>query len=299
MTIKMTHREIDKAIRSAINNDSLSEDSFLIVDNDIITTRTYLDVMQEISNISQRMNWVKDYDKYIARKFEYPFAFLATPMAKNMKVLDAGCSIDPFAPFLSSKGQMVFGVDNFSSHDVSWDPDNGLFEGRYTGWRKVQVYTEHLRNTLNISVNYYNDDMASTKFSDKYFDRIFCISVLEHLPKYKVKIVFDEWRRILARDGLMILTLDYVTQGVQQFNIGETLEEVGFILQSKVSIFGTHNLHLGNTQSEFPHIVAAFVVKPHPNHHTRQFSKIYRRNRVVKFTIDQAYKRATQVAKRL
>ena len=299
MTTLIAHKEIDKVIQAAIRHDSLPDDKFTMVDNNVAETKPHLDIMREISHIAQKMNWVKDYNQYYMRKFEYPFAYLATPLAAEMNVLDAGCSIDPFAPFLSNKGLMTHGIDNFSSHDVPWDPEVGLFEGRYTGWQKVQVYAEHLKNELNITVNYHNNDMASTGFGDQYFDRIFCISVLEHLPQYKVKFVFDEWRRILARDGLVVVTVDYVTQGKQNFNIGKILEEAKFVLQSQVNVFGTHKLPLGDPQAGFPHIIAAFVATPESDHNIPQFSKIYRRNKVVRLTIDQIHKRTFQVARKI
>lgn len=299
MATLISHQKIDKAISEAISNDGLPEDRFVIIDSNVVETEPYIDIMREISNISRKMNWVKDYDQYSMRKFEYPFAYLATPLAEGMTVLDAGCSIDPFAPFLSSKGFIAQGVDNFASHDVPWDPDLGIFKGRYTGWNKVQVYAGYLKNELDIAVSYHNNDMVSTKFDDQYFDRIFCISVLEHLPRYKVGVVFDEWRRILARDGFVILTVDYVTQGEQNFNIGKVLEEGGFVLQGKVNVFGTHNLPLGDPESGFPHIIAALVVKPQAHHQVTAFSRIYRENTLVRVIIDQVYKRVSQVRRKI
>jgi len=297
MAILISHREIDKVIHEAISNDSLSEDSFAVIDSKAVETKPYVNIMREIFNISQVMNWIKNYDQYPMRKFEYPFAYLATPLVEGMRVLDAGCSIDPFAPFLASNGLIAYGIDNFVSHNVSWDPELGIFQGRYTGFKKVQVYAELLKTKFNISVNYHKNDMASTDFDAGYFERIFCISVLEHLSRYKINPVFDEWRRILSRDGLVIITVDYVTQGKQNFNIGDVLKEVGFTLQGKVSIFPSPNLPAGVKDSGYPWIIAAFVVKPQQEYRCTNFSRIYRKNVFGRILIDQIYKRAGHLAR--
>jgi len=272
-------------IKNAVKRDNLSQERFIIYDNSITNTLKYKKTMMEISNISQVMKWVQNYDDYPTRKFEYPFSFYTTGLDSKMRLLDAGCSIDPFSPFLANKGFLVFGVDNFKSHDVQWDPEHGLFKGNLRGMDKVKVYNKFLKRRLNISVNYYNEDMCSTHFNNNYFDRIFCISVLEHLPDYKIKIAFDEWRRILKKNGYVILTMDYIVNGESRFNIGRLLNEVGFILTDKVNIFYINEYHA---------IVAGLVAKP-SKHNISKISKIYRSSNIIRFFIDGLYNRMIKI----
>jgi len=269
----------------AIAADELPRERFRIVENNIVNTVCYADIMAAIIAISRGMNWITDYDRYPSRKFEYPFAYLSGSVTKSMRVLDAGCSIDPFAPFLASKGARVAGVDNFATHDVPWDPEHGIFRGRYTGFEKAQRYSEHLRATYGLSVSYYKSDMVRMPFPDRSFERIFCISVLEHLPKWKVRFAFDEWRRILASDGVAVITLDYVSNGRRNLNIGELLRETSFSLQGEVVIYPTMNV-IEDTSL----VVAGFVCCPEGgDYHAPMISKAYRGNPITRATVDGTY----------
>lgn len=276
-------------IENAIKGDDLSQKQFMIHDPNIINTDKYKKTMTEIANISRTMKWVQNYDNYPTRKFEYPFSYFATESFKpKLKVLDAGCSTDPFAPFLASKGLFVSGVDNFQSHDVQWDPEQGLFKGNLKGIDRVKVYKKNLKSRLNISVNYYKEDMCNLHFDNNYFDRIFCVSVLEHLPNYKIKMVFDEFRRVLKQNGYLILTIDYIVKGKPKFNIGKTLNEVGFLLIDKVNIFYVN---------DHPVTIAGFVIKS-SKHNITTISKLYRRCNIVRYLTDKFYNKITK-AKRL
>ena len=175
--IKNPH-DVLTVVEKAISADELPRDRFRVVENNIVNTKSYVDVMAGLSAISRGMNWVKDYDQYPSRKFEYPFAYLSASLKQGMKVLDAGCSIDSFAPFLASKQAKVFGVDNFASHDVPCDPEYGIFHGRYKGFEKVQIYRKYLISKYGFSVNYYNNDIASMSFPNQSFDRAPCCQPL-------------------------------------------------------------------------------------------------------------------------
>jgi len=277
----MDLRGVLTVAENGIFADELQRDRFYVVEN-IVDTKPYVDIMAGISAISSGMNWVKDYDQYPSRKFEYPFAYLSANLKNGMKVLDAGCSIDPFAPFLASKEAKVFGVDNFASHDVPWDYEGGIFHGRYKGFKKAQLYNEHLKSKYGFSVNYCNSDIASMPFPDQSFERIFCISVLEHLPKWKTFMVFDEWRRILKKDGKVILTIDYVSDGQQSFNIGRILRKSGFALQGEVTVYPSISV----TENKSI-LVAGFVISPKQIHYNASlFSEVYRGNRIIKTLVD-------------
>jgi SAM-dependent methyltransferase len=283
--------ETNGMIREAISEDNIPEKDFVVLDRNIIFDEFYTGIMGDISSISKKMKWVEDYDNYATRKFEYPFAYLAARVVSGMRVLDAGCSVDPFAPFLAKHGLDTYGVDNFYSHDVPWDPENGIFEGKLIGIEKIHEYSKQLKLRLGIQVDYFNQDMTSTEFDNQFFDRIFCISVLEHLPSYKIKLAFDEWRRLLKEDGFVVLTTDYISHGRQNFNIGDVIEKVGFTLVGKVSILSSHQIPPNNsTEDPNPTIVAGFVVKPQPSYKVPIRSKVYRQHRFIRFTIDQTNK---------
>lgn len=269
----------EDVLKDAIGKDDLSQEDFVICDTEIMESEEYRDVMTEITSISRTMKWVQDYDRYPTRKFEYPFSYYAAGLGEDMRMLDAGCSTDSFAPFLASRGFRVWGSDNFHSHDVRWDPENGLFQGKLKGADRLKAYREMLQRQLNVSVDYHIEDICSTHFEADHFDRIFCISVLEHLPDYKIRMVFDEWRRILKKEGLVLLTVDYIVNGRVQMNIGRTLKKAGFRLDGKVNVF-----HING----HPVTVAGFAAVPLDSA-VGNVSRIYRGNRVVREMVDTVY----------
>src|SRR5262245_49456771 len=51
--------------------------------------------------------------------------------------------------------------------------------------------------------------IAAMPYPDRMFDRVFCISVLEHMQPVDVGRALAELARVMRDDGLVIITLDY------------------------------------------------------------------------------------------
>lgn len=282
-----------KRFENLIKDDILDNDQFNFLECEIIKDINYVTTLNDILELNRRTNWIQNYDDFPSRKFEYPWTLYATELKSKMKVADMGCSIDPFAPLLAKKGLEVYGLDLFSSHDEKWDPINGFRKGKYSGVLKMKKFQEFLKNELALNVNYSNQDMSSTSFKDNDLDRIFCISVLEHLPEYKVKFVLDEWRRILKNDGHVVLTIDYIVDLKRNFNIGKLLKETGYTLQGKVNLYT-------ETPSSENLLIAAFVIAPNQKSASiNVFSKIYRQNSLIRSIYDSLYILAQRINRRL
>ena len=56
-------------------------------------------------------------------------------------------------------------------------------------------------------------DVRALPFPDRWFDRVFCVSVLEHVPDGHVKAA-RELVRVLKSGGILLLTMDVVMDGV-------------------------------------------------------------------------------------
>lgn len=86
----------------------------------------------------------------------------------------------------------------------------------------------HVPDTLMEKITYQQCRLTDMNYSEKMFDKIFCISVLEHLDdafkkalipfrfgrwlpflKRDIFLSLQEFKRILKDDGLMVLTFDY------------------------------------------------------------------------------------------
>ncbi len=74
----------------------------------------------------------------------------------------------------------------------------------------------HTKKAVNLlgfeNITVVKGDARSLPFPDNWFDRVFCISVLEHIPDNHIKGV-EEMIRVLKPGGMLLLTMDVVTQG--------------------------------------------------------------------------------------
>jgi len=139
---------------------------------------------------------------YPVRRVEYPWAILNSKMEKPMKILDVGSGLTLLPIYLASKGHQVTSIDT----------DKIVME------RVTPQISEYAGNM----VSYRTGDVTHLDFKDNSFDRVFCISVLEHLEEESVngKIVnyrkknFDvkaigEMLRVLKPGGFLVLTFDW------------------------------------------------------------------------------------------
>ncbi len=117
---------------------------------------------------------------YFTRDEEYPWAVVRGKLKKGITVLDAGCGNAPFSFYLAELGCNVFAVD-------------------------TQDYSEFFRSS---GVKFRQNCLSKLPFADGTFDRVFCISVFEHLEDSTLELILAEFSRVLKKDGLLILTVD-------------------------------------------------------------------------------------------
>lgn len=119
-------------------------------------------------------------------------------------VLDAACGVcHPFKFYLSDCCKIV--------HACDLDPrildqeailkDIAAFFGDEVAANMDRSYFQ--------KVHLLQADLTALPYEDSQFDKIFCISVLEHMDKKSIFKAFAEFYRVLKEDGLLILTFDY------------------------------------------------------------------------------------------
>ncbi|NLV27547.1 MAG: class I SAM-dependent methyltransferase [Methanomicrobiales archaeon] len=160
-------------------------------------------------------------DCWPSRPYEY---FWASQFGKqDDTILDAACGVShPFKFYMAEKCREVYAID----HDISILNRERLYNAI------IEDFGDEAIEILKISdyelIKYYSGDIDELPFSDKTFDKIFCISVLEHLqdfynkkPKLSsipgiryilpsiIKNTLLEFKRTLKDDGQIILTFDY------------------------------------------------------------------------------------------
>lgn len=144
---------------------------------------------------STKLAWV--------RHTEYPWAITNAYLDKPMKILDIGSGASVFPIYLASKGHEVYATDN----------DEIL----------MNRVSPKLAEWSRTFVNYKVGDVIKINFDENTFDRVFCISVLEHLEEedgvdgkrynfHKKNLditAINEMLRVVKPNGLVIITVDW------------------------------------------------------------------------------------------
>ena len=137
------------------------------------------------------------------RRVEYPWAINNGQLTKNLKILDVGSGPSMFPIYLASLGNEVVSMDN----------DEVL----------MKHVCPKLARWCETNVEYSFADATKINFDDNTFDRVFCVSVLEHLEEEYRNIknqrdyhkknldikAINEMLRVLKPNGLLVMTVDW------------------------------------------------------------------------------------------
>jgi len=118
------------------------------------------------------------------RRYVWPgFEPLTQYSESNDKVLDLGCGNGRLLDLLKAKKINYIGVDNSSALIT-------LAQKRYP------------------DADFRVGDALKLPFADNYFDKIYSIAVLHHIPSEELRLKFlEEAKRVLRPGGLLILTV--------------------------------------------------------------------------------------------
>ena len=146
----------------------------------------------------------QDFEKYAKERLmngavaenykEYFFKFIDYNN-NNLKVLDIGCGDGKYFNFFKHffKEENIFGTE-ISRIRVE--------RCKNKGWRKIYLIKK----------------MEKLPFSDKYFDLINYDQVIEHIPKEEIHFYLKEMKRILKKDGkLILMTPNYPIKRLYDF----------------------------------------------------------------------------------
>jgi len=131
----------------------------------------------------------------VIRTFEYPWAFDVGALQPGMKVLEVGGSLAGFQFVLDWHGCRVVNVDP------------GM-EAKGVGWPCDQNSIAKLNRIFRTQIELRNTTVDKAELRDGEFDRVYCISVIEHLPASDAAAVMAHAFRCLKPGGRFILTVD-------------------------------------------------------------------------------------------
>jgi 2-polyprenyl-3-methyl-5-hydroxy-6-metoxy-1,4-benzoquinol methylase len=131
------------------------------------------------------------------RAFEYPWAFYAAQLEAGFNVVDIGAGFSGFPFVLSKLGMHCTVVDPFFQYGPS------------SHYPKDPARVISIMNRIfgtKVSVRATTVDQA--QLPEESVDRVFCLSVIEHLATEDAITVLNECRRILKPGGLLVMTVD-------------------------------------------------------------------------------------------
>ena len=161
-------------------------------------------------------SWVS-YNNW-SRAWEYPWAITVSSLCdSSLRTLDVGGGNSPFSEYLSNFGHESYVIDSSLDQGVSSIISKG--KGIYKNFQSLFFFFLAKFACVNVmwglpswkhksSVHYYSYSATDIKFPDNYFDRVFCLSVMEHIPEYLWKRCIGEFERVLKSGGRLVITLD-------------------------------------------------------------------------------------------
>lgn len=122
--------------------------------------------------------------------------FLANDFIKDGdRVLDLGCGAGRFYEFFKDKNIKYIGLDNSEKFIT-------IARAKYP------------------QLQFLLGDGLNLPFSDNYFDKVYSIALLHHIPSQKARLkIIKEAKRVLKPDGLLILTVWNLWQRKKTINL--------------------------------------------------------------------------------
>lgn len=150
----------------------------------------------------------------------YEYAWASSFVEPGDTVLDAACGIShPLKFFLADHCSAVYACD--IDERIS-SPQSILLEIQADLGDEA---TQAIEPSYFERINFVQADISQLPYPNSIFDKIYCISVLEHLNEPTMLSALREFRRTLKDNGLVILTFDYPLINLESFRA--LLNDVG------------------------------------------------------------------------
>lgn len=139
----------------------------------------------------------------LTRLFEYPWAFHTAELRPGMRVIDVGGWLSGFQVVLADAGCEVFNVDPLVPEDTRWNSEYGP---KQSGSAR-ELHAKFL-SLFDADVTLVERRLQDTELEPGTFDRIFAISVIEHVDQQEASEMVAAMRRLLAPGGRALLSID-------------------------------------------------------------------------------------------
>jgi SAM-dependent methyltransferase len=193
------------------------------------------------------------------RRFEYPWAIEVAKIVPGTSAIDLGGGLAGFQFELALLGADVTNVDPGT-------------EAKGVGWPCTPESMELLNSAFGTSVKLVNKTLPEANLASDSYDRVFSISVLEHLREEDFDATIKEVKRVLKVGGLFVLTTDLFldlapfTSRVSNewginFPVGKLLSDPAFevVVGDPELVYGSPEFNADKVQSDlFKYMVGGF-----------------------------------------
>jgi SAM-dependent methyltransferase len=164
-----------------------------------------------------------------SRPHEYAWAMqFAGP---DFVVLDAACGVShPFKWYLADNCKETWACDT----DPRLIGRAALIQETYDDLGEDAYLILNHKDYIFDKITLVKESIYDLPQSMPSFDRIFCISTLEHLKQEERVRVFENFARVLSPDGWLVLTVDYPE--VTPEELSANAEKAGLVPVSAVEI---------------------------------------------------------------
>jgi len=179
-----------------------------------------------------------------SRPFEYQFCL--KQIRQNDIILDAGCGIEH--PFKLEAARLCKKV-------IAIDKDPRLIETK-----KANTNVMNTKKNENDNIEYkLGNIIDSSKIISEKVDKVFCISVLEHMPVEDVIKSLNDFSNCLKEKGTIILTVDYPT--LTPAYLMKVADSIGLEIVGKYDYEIKNNLITDGTLNVFTMILKLAKIK--------------------------------------
>ena len=166
---------------------------------------------------SRRLKRYTGFDHW-SRAWEYPWAILAADLGdRPLRVADVGGGGSPFADYLASLGHDCSVIDPSLNEGAGcvYDRQRSPCQNLRSMAKKVIFRAAGINSVWGLPgeggaspIHYFPYLADDLRFPDGHFDRVFCLSVIEHIPQNLWAGCMKELQRIVRPGGRLIITQD-------------------------------------------------------------------------------------------